>query len=258
MAEARAAIENRPVWVDLSSSDPAGSREFYSRLFGWDVQVSPDPEYGGYGLAKVDGNDVAGIGPKQSEDAPTAWSFYIGTSDADDLARRVGAAGGTVVVPPFDVADQGRMAVFQDPSGAFVSAWQPSAMGGFQAGAPNTFGWAELNARGIENAIPFYEQVFGWRPRTSDMGEGNPPYTEFQVDGQSVAGGMEMNPMVPAQVPSHWMVYFVADDVDRSYRQALDAGGREILAPQDFPGGRFAILSDPQGAAFGLLRMATP
>lgn len=34
-------------------------------------------------------------------------------------------------------------------------------MGGLQAGEPNTFGWAELNSRGIEKAIPFYSQVFG-------------------------------------------------------------------------------------------------
>jgi predicted enzyme related to lactoylglutathione lyase len=51
------------------------------------------------------------------------------------------------------------------------------------------------------------------------------------------------------------MVYFAVDDVDRSYQTALDAGGTEMLAPQDFPGGRFALVSDPDGAAFGLLKM---
>ena len=62
--------------------------------------------------------------------------------------------------------------------------------------------------------------------------------------------------MVPAQVPSYWMVYFNVSDVDGSRRKAIEAGAQEMLAPQDFPGGRFAILSDPQGAAFGLLKMA--
>jgi hypothetical protein len=64
-----------------------------------------------------------------------------------------------------------------------------------------------------------------------------------------------MNSMVPAQVPSYWTVYFAADDVDKAFKKAVDAGGQEMLAPQDFPGGRFAILSDPQGAVFGLLKM---
>lgn len=255
MTEATTGVANKPVWVDLSSSDPAASREFYSKLFGWSVEVAPDPQYGGYALAKIAGKDVAGIGPKQSPEGPTAWMVYIGTADAEDLAQKVQAAGGQVIAPPFDVGDQGRMAVFQDPSGAFISAWQPKAMGGFQTNAPNTFGWAELNSRGIEKAIPFYNKVFGWTHKTSDMGEGAPPYTEFQVGGQSIAGGMEMNPMAPAEVPSYWMVYFNVDDVDRSFKNATGAGAQEMMAPQDFPGGRFAIVSDPQGAAFGLLKM---
>ena len=87
------------------------------------------------------------------------------------------------------------------------------------------------------------------------MGEGQGDYTEFQLDGESIAGGMEMNPMVPAQVPSYWMVYFGVDDVDKAHKKAVDLGGKEMLGPQDFPGGRFSILSDPQGAAFGLLIM---
>jgi predicted enzyme related to lactoylglutathione lyase len=255
MAQATA-IKNKPVWVDLSSSDPEGSRAFYSKVFGWRVEVNPDPQYGGYALAKIDGKDVAGIGPQQSPGAPTAWMLYIGTENADDLAKKVQSAGGTVVAPPFDVGEQGKMAVFQDPSGAFISAWQATQMGGFQTDAPNSYGWAELNSRGIERALPFYNKVFGWTAKTSEEGEGQPPYTEFQINGESIAGGMEMNPMVPAEVPSYWMVYFNVDDVDASFKKATGAGGREMLAPQEFPGGRFAILTDPQGAIFGLLKMS--
>ncbi len=255
MAETAARTLNRPAWVDLASADAAASREFYSRLFGWDVQVSPDPQYGGYALAKLGGEDVAGIGPKMAAEAPTAWSLYIGTDDAEALGRRVADAGGTVVMPAFDVGDQGRMAVFQDPSGAFISAWQAGAMGAFSSGGAGRFEWGELNARGVERALPFYESVFGWTSRASEMGEGMPPYHEFLLDGESIAGAWEMNPMVPAEVPSYWTVYFSVDDVDAAFRTAKDLGATEMVAPQDFPGGRFAIVSDPQGAAFGLLRL---
>lgn len=256
MVDAVAAATNKPAWVDLSSSDPAASREFYSKLFGWQVEVDPDPQYGGYALARIGGRDVAGIGPKMMPEAPTAWMAYIGTDDADALADRVKAAGGNVIAPPMEVGDQGRMAVFQDPSGAFISAWQRKAMGGFSTDSPNTFGWAELNARGLDKAVAFYAAVFGWVSKTSEMGEGQPPYTEFLLRGESIAGAMEMNPMVPAQVPSYWMVYFEVSDVDGSFRKATEAGAQEMLAPQDFPGGRFAILTDPQGAVFGLLHTA--
>jgi len=241
--------------VDLATGDPEASRTFYSKLFGWRIEVNPDPQYGGYALAHLGDDDVAGIGPKQSADQPTAWSVYIGTGDAGETAAKVKAAGGTVIAPPFAVGDQGSMAVLQDPSGAFISLWQPAAMGVFRAGEANTFGWAELNARGIEKAIPFYTNVFGWTAKSGEMGEGAPPYTEFQIDGQSIAGAMEMNPMVPAEVPSYWMVYFTVADVDAAQKQAIAAGAREMMAPQDFPGGRFGILTDPQGAAFGLLNM---
>ena len=60
--------------------------------------------------------------------------------------------------------------------------------------------------------------------------------------------------MVPAQVPSYWMPYFSVEEVDRSFHRAVEAGAREMMAPDDFPGGRFAIVSDSLGAAFGLLR----
>jgi uncharacterized protein len=258
MAQATSTGVNEPAWVDLSSTDTKASREFYAGLFGWNVEVNPDPQYGGYAMAKVGGTDVAGIGGVQDPNAPTAWNVYIGTDDVDGLAARVKEAGGTVVAPPFDVGDQGRMAVFQDPSGAFISAWKPTGMSSVQLGAANSYGWAELSARGLDKVVPFYEKVFGWTTRTSDMGEGQPPYTEFLLDGRSVAGAMEMNPMVPAQVPSYWMVYFSVDDVDATYRKAIATGAKEMLPPGDFPGGRFAILSDPQGAAFGLLRMTAP
>jgi predicted enzyme related to lactoylglutathione lyase len=62
--------------------------------------------------------------------------------------------------------------------------------------------------------------------------------------------------MVPAQVPSYWLVYFAVSDVDKSFKTATQAGAKELVAPMDFPGGRFAILNDPQGAAFGILKMA--
>jgi predicted enzyme related to lactoylglutathione lyase len=181
---------------------------------------------------------------------------YIGTADAEQTAGKAAEAGGTVIAPPFDVGDQGRMAVLQDPCGAVISIWQPARERDFLSGAPNTMGWVELNGRGVDKAIAFYEQVFGWTAKQSPMGENMPPYTEFQIDGQSIAGGMEMNPQVPAQVPSYWLVYFGVSDVDETARRAKESGAQEMVPPMDFPGGRFAVLADPQGATFGLLRMS--
>lgn len=249
-------LTNKPAWIDLASHDQAASRDFYSKLFGWEMDVSTDPQYGGYAEARLGDRTVAGIGGKQDPSNPTAWAVYIGTNDADALGREVANAGGTVVAPAFDIGDLGRMAVFTDPSGAYICAWQGERQSKFLTDVPNAFSWAELNARGVESAIPFYEEVFGWTHKTSDMGEGQPPYNEFQLDGQSIAGAWEMNPMVPAGVPSYWQVYFDVEDVDTAFGKALELGATEMLAPQDFPGGRFAIVMDPQGASIGLLKTA--
>jgi hypothetical protein len=147
------------------------------------------------------------------------------------------------------------MAVFADPTGAVISAWQAARMRDFRSNDPNTLGWAELNARGLERAIPFYESVFGWTRKSSPFGDGQ-EYTEFQVDGESVAGGLEMQPNVPAEMPSYWSVYFGVDDVDAAFQKAIDLGAGEMVVPQDYPGGRFAIVSDPQGAMFALFKVS--
>src|ERR1700704_4797871 len=182
MAEAKTSVAYKPVWVDLSSSDAEAARNYYSKLFGWKIEVNPDPQYGGYALAKVGGKDVAGIGPKQMAEAPTAGTGYIGTADADDTVKKAQAAGGNVIVPTMAVGDQGKMAIIQDPSGAMLGVWQSQNMTGAQLiDKPNSMGWAELNSRGVDKAKPFYTKLFKWgEKKTPAQGE-NPEYTEFQA-----------------------------------------------------------------------------
>lgn len=254
MADAKTFVINAPAWIDLSSTDPSGSRDYYSKLFGWKAEPEKDPEAGGYAIARLDGKDVAGIGGTQDPSAPSAWMVYIGTRDADAVAKKVEAAGGKVVAPAFKVMDVGRMAVFQDPTGAFISVWEPQTMNGFDVQRkPGAYSWAELNSRGFGKAADFYKKVFGWGEKASPMGEGQGDYTEFKLGDESIAGGMEMNSMVPKEVPSYWMVYFGVADVDKAHQKATSLGGQETLPPADFPGGRFSIVTDPQGAMFGLM-----
>jgi predicted enzyme related to lactoylglutathione lyase len=140
-------------------------------------------------------------------------------------------------------------------TGAVVGVWQLNKMTGAQSmGKANTYGWAELNSRGVDKAIPFYKKVFGWGAKKSEMA-GSMDYTQFLAGGESIAGGMEMNSMIPAQVPSHWQVSFTVEDVEKTHKKAVELGDHEMLAPQDFPGGRFSIRTDPQGASIRLLKM---
>jgi len=246
---------SKPAWIELATDDPAASRRFYSQLLGWDFVVSDDPQYGGYAIARLAGGegDVAGITAKMMPETPTAWSLYIGTDDAAALGEVVRAAGGSVVAPAFDVGDMGRMAVFADPTGALFSAWQAAGPRNFRTGDVGTMGWAELSSRDIDKAKGFYGQVFGWAAETSPMGEGQPDYTTFMSGDEGILGGIEMVPTVPAEVPSYWMVYFKVSDVDAAFTTAIELGATEVAAPSPMPGGRFAIVTDPQGAMLGLM-----
>jgi hypothetical protein len=109
----------------------------------------------------------------------------------------------------------------------------------------------ELNARGADKAILFESVRLVARPSRW----AREAATDLQPRWCG-RGRLEMNPMVPAEVPSYWMVYFDVDDVDAAYKRAIDGGAHEMMAPDEFPGGRYAIVSDPLGAAFGLLKLA--
>src|SRR5258708_31193615 len=128
MAEAKTAVAHKPVWIDLSSGDAAGSRDFYSKLFGWKVEVYSDPKFGGYAMARIGGKDVAGIGPKQMHEAPTAWTVYIASADAADTAKKAEGAGRKVIMAPSTIGDSGARATLTDPSAASLRVCQANKM----------------------------------------------------------------------------------------------------------------------------------
>lgn len=243
-----------PSWIDIGT-DTEAAKPFYEALLGWTSQdAGPVEETGGYGFFLKNGKLVAGYGPQQNP-GPPAWTTYVSVDDADQTAKKAEAAGGTVVMPPMDVMTAGRMAVLQDPQGAFISLWQPGAHHGAQlVNEPGSFCWNELNARDTEAAKVFYTATFGWDEVTH--AEGPMPYTEFKLGGESVCGMMPMPPMIPAQVPSHWLVYFAVDDTDTAVARVGELGGAVRMPPMDVPVGRFSVLSDPQGATFAVIKLA--
>jgi uncharacterized protein len=235
------------------ATDPEGARAFYRAVFGWEF-TDLGPEAGGYTMCTLRGRDVAGLGPTQGEGMPPAWSTYVSVEDADTTAKAVESAGGSALAPPFDVFDSGRMAVFADSTGAAISVWQPKEHhGAGLVNEPGAFCWNELHTRDVEGAKNFYQTVFSWDGVTQDMG--GMAYTEFKLDGKSIAGMIAMGDEYPAEVPAHWLVYFAVEDTDATVAKVTSLGGAVVSPPMDSPAGRFAVLRDAPGALFAVITM---
>jgi predicted enzyme related to lactoylglutathione lyase len=242
-----------PCWIDIGT-DVEAAKAFYGGLFGWSaMDAGPPEETGGYGFFLQDGKVVAGFGPQQNP-GPPVWTTYVSVTDADAMVGKVEGAGGTVVVPPMDVMQAGRFAVFQDHQGAFFSVWQPGDTAGAElVNEPGAWSWNELNTRDVEGSKRFYSAVFGWDPVTH--GEGPGAYTEWQIGGSSVGGMMQMPPMIPAQVPPHWLVYFSVADTDAAVAKVKELGGSVMAPPMDVEPGRLSVVGDPQGGVFAVITL---
>jgi predicted enzyme related to lactoylglutathione lyase len=245
-------------WPELATTDQNGGVAFYRALFGWDLnEQSMGPE-GTYSMFLLRDKEVGAAYTLRPEErqagVPPHWNLYATVSSADEAAKRAAELGAQVLAPAFDVMDVGRMAVIQDPTGAVFEVWEPKKhIGAKIMGEPGSLCWSELTTRDTKAAEAFYTKLFGWTAKNSSGDAGGMDYTEFSNQGQPGVGMMGMPAQMPAQVPSYWMPYFMVDDCDASTSKASSLGGKVMVGPQDIPKtGRFAVLTDPQGAMFAL------
>jgi hypothetical protein len=186
-------------------------------------------------------------------DDPPAWTLHVATRDVDDVEAAAVSNGGGIVQPPHDVAEYGRSAVFSDPTGAILGAWESGEHRGAElVGAPGSLCWSQLASRNIEAAKRFYGALFGWRSFTRPYETST--YTRFSLDDHEIAGMIEMDRSWPRDLPSHWLPYFAVDDCDEVASRAARLGGDVPVEPYDIPDiGRAAVLGDPHGAVFSIM-----
>jgi uncharacterized protein len=252
MTERTSYAPGTPSWVDLGSPDTAAAAAFYGSMFGWNAEIDPRPEAGGYGMFTLDGKTVAGLGPQANPDMPPFWAVYITVADADATAAKATKHGGTVVAGPMDVFDAGRMAVMTDAVGSFVSIWQPKEHIGAQlVNEPGTFAWNELATTDLAGARDFYTSVFGLGLEDTP---GNDTAAIFTVNGEIVCGAHVAG---PGEFPA-WSVWFAVEDCDERAAKAAELGGSVLMPPNDMDFGRGAVVADPHGAVFGIGAMTAP
>lgn len=246
-------------WTDLGTTDVAGAKRFYQGIFGWKVRELPmgmgDAKYS---MLRVRGKDVCALYPMSEEQkqakAPPFWLPYISAKSVDGIVKKAKAAGGKLCMGPMNVMDVGRQAIIQDPTGASFAVWEPRKhRGAGLDGTPGTVCWHDLSTPKPNAAGKFYPKVFGWTLSGQEY-DGN-KYHLFKLNKDGVCG-MWPGPM--KKLPPSWVTYWQVANCAKTVAKAKRLGGRALLGTTVVPGMcRFAILTDPQRAAFGVLEPLT-
>lgn len=260
MPERTSYTEGTPSWTDHSSTDTAKAKAFYGALFGWDF-VDDTDEDGQvvYHTASQGGKAVAGLMAKPPEQVelgiPNMWQTYISVDDLDATVAKVEPAGGQVMAKPMAVMDAGRMAVVVEPTGSVFMLWEAKDhIGAELVNEPNSMTWNELVTPDVPKAAEFLGAVLGITTAEMDMGPMG-TYTILKVGDRDVGGAM--NPPMPG-MPPFWGVHFAVADCDATVAKAKELGGGVVMEPMDGPPGRMAVVTDDQGAAFGVVALANP
>jgi predicted enzyme related to lactoylglutathione lyase len=243
-------------WPELGTTNPVAAKSYYGSVFGWRAQDMPMPGMV-YTMLQLEGRDVAGLyglTPEEtSQGKAPAWLCYVSVDNADAVANKVKELGGKAIMGPVDVPEAGRAAVFQDPQGAVFGIWQPGKhIGARIVNEPGSLVWAELATTDEKAANEFYTKLFPWNPEIMDMK--TMKYTIFKSAAQPGAGMYQITSDMKGMPPS-WTVYFAVADCDQTAATAKAKGANVLREPTDIPNvGRFAFLTDPQGAMFAIIK----
>ncbi|SDN02794.1 hypothetical protein SAMN05216259_102369 [Actinacidiphila guanduensis] len=253
--------EGTPCWADAMFADLEGAKSFYGDVLGWTFGESSS-EYGNYTQAYSDGKAVAAVVPPMpGQEGEAAWCVYFASPDTAATAEKARAAGGQVLMEPMKVGDFGTMALVKEPSGAVLGIWQPDRHRGFEkTGEPGSYAWAELFTRDPDRADAFLKDVFPYRAQqvADDTGE-DVDFKVFTPEGakEAVLGRLAMGEQFPPSLRPFVNVYFAVADCDATVKKAVDRAAKLQFGPVTIPFGRFASLTDPQGAHFAVIDPST-
>jgi predicted enzyme related to lactoylglutathione lyase len=228
-------------WHELYTGDVDAATRFYTELLGLELETADMGDFQ-YPMLKRDGRTHAGFFQKEHEEVPSHWYPYVLVDDVDSTADGAKSRGAEVHNGPLDVGEDLRIAVLGDPQRATfgVMSWNAEPPVG-------VFVWDELHATDPATAAAFYGDLIGWT--TTSFVEGY----EFFNAGETVVGGL-MQERGGSPV-AYWLSYFAVDDTDAAAAKAMELGAGVILPPESMENvGRYAVLTDPTGAAFGLHR----
>jgi uncharacterized protein len=118
--------------------------------------------------------------------------------------------------------------------------------------AQGSFIWYELMTTDADAAKRFYSGLLGWEISN------NPDYPEIKASEGLVGGVLPLSPeMTSGGARPTWVGYIAVDDVDNTVEAAERGGGRLLMPARDMEHvGRFAMVTDPQGVSFYVIKSA--
>ena len=255
--------EGTPIWYELMTADPDASKAFYDDVIGWTVEAQPSGEMdyrmieagseGGSGGGMVGG--VMRLTPEmQSHGAKPTWLFYIGVNDVDASVEKIKAAGGSVLMPAWDIPGIGRIAMVADPQGIpfyIMRGTSEESSTAFDRMGMGKCNWNELATPDQTAGNAFYATVFGWTyPDKMPMGEMG-DYVFVQAGDQTIGATMNTS---AGGAPVGWRFYFRAPDIEEAAAKVTKNGGTVHTGPMEVPGGdRIIVASDVHGVMFGVV-----
>jgi predicted enzyme related to lactoylglutathione lyase len=242
-------------WIELATTDRNAAKNFYSSLFGWTAEDNPMGPDMVYTMFRLGGKDAAGayalMKEQISHHVPPHWMLYVMADNADTSNAKAVKAGAQQIVPPSDIPSIGRFAVIQDPTGVFISIFQPAPQRGMTAlGDVGTLCWADLNTPDPEKASRFYSDWLGW---TFETGKDGYRHIINGTSHEDMIGGIPPHMHAPPGTPAHWMSYFHVADCKASAARAAELGASTLMSADVIKDvGVSGVLADPQGAVFAL------
>ena len=239
------------VWHDLFTDKLHESMEFYKGVFGWEFRKFGPGKFAYYYITNQ-GLGVGGLSQLGSGDgSENQWVSYISVDSVDDTNNYVTKNGGKVLVNPTRFEQLGQVAIFADPEGAPFGVISSSS-GDQREVLPHVgqWIWVDLFALNPDAQIEFYKGIAQYTATENPVSGIDKDY--FLQSNNVARGGVL--PVPAEDVSPNWLPYVRVNDINDSIMKVTQFGGAVILQPSmQIFNGKLAIITDPGGAALGLI-----
>ena len=252
-------LPGKVVWADLFTNDVESARRFYERVFGWNWRVvTREPHH--YGLLYNGSEAVAGIAHR---DAPNGqgeygrWVHFVSADDVRAIGDAIVAKGGEELLAYGNHAERGEFAIYAGPHQEVFGLIRSSS------GDPRDYRarigdwiWWQLFTQDVDAAVATYQALFGYGVDQQEVTSG---LTIVHLSAHGYARAAVGPLPKDAGSSSTWIGFVRVGDMARSLAEVVENGGKVLLEPDpNVLESGVAVIADPLGALFGLLRWDYP